>query len=140
MVRHKVLWLMAATCGLLGGGCGMQFDPDAAVLAGTWTATLDDGRTLSARFDSMGTLDTVTVNGLNGTPSTADVGGSTTSVDGDQVVITIPTAGDPVTYTATLSNNGTTLMGSLSGDIPFTDQNVTIPGGPLTLTKGQIGG
>ena len=140
MVRRKVSWVVTATCGLLVAGCGMPVDPDAAVLAGTWTATLDDGRTLSARFDSVGTLDSVTVTALDRTSTTASVGGSTSSVDGSNVVVTFPTGAGPVTYTATLSGDGATLTGTMSDDVAFTDVSVTIPGGALTLTKGQTGG
>jgi len=125
-------------------GCDILFPPtnSAAVLEGTWQAVFDEPGDLELVdvqfvFDSNGVLTQITATPPAGSTITYNVADTTTStVDGDQVTITIPNVAGARTFTGTLSSDENSIDGSLSLSLDFpSGSNITLPGSDLTLTR-----
>ena len=123
-------------------GCPGGGDP-AAVLEGTWQVEFDEpgdleGFDIQATFDSSGQLVEITAESPDGGTASLDVSDdTTTTVDGSDVTISIPSAGGARVLEGTLSDDGDTIDGSLSQalELPSGDLEVTLPGNDLTLTR-----
>lgn len=136
-----------AACGALLGlsflyGCG-GVNNEAAVLEGTWQVNFEnpgdlEGLNIQATFDANGQLTEITAEDEAGAMASLDVAaGTTTTVVGSDVTITIPVAGGTGMLVGTLSDDDNTIEGSLSREIelPSGDLEVTLPGNNLTLVR-----
>ena len=109
---------------------------DTAVLAGTWTMdfTPPVAFEVEATFDSDGVLTTITATPPVGDSIVLTVTDSTSTVDGSDVTITIPTAAGSSTFTGTLSSDQTSMTGSLSQLVELPSGDLTVPAGDVTFT------
>jgi hypothetical protein len=145
MKRYLCAVLLAATFAL--SGCAIITPPPnpAAVLEGTWQAVFDEpgdleGYDIQLTFDDNGSLVEITAESPEGATARLDVDNATeTGVDGDQVTVTIPSAGGTRSFTGTLSEDENSIDGSLSQELelPSGDLDVTLPGQALVLERIQ---
>ena len=126
----------------MSSGCGIVENP-AAVLEGAWEVTFEEpgdleGFEITATFDGDGQLRSLTAEAPEGGTASLDVDeATTTTVDGDDVTITIPVAGGTRILEGTLSEDQNTITGSLSQELelPSGDLEVALPGSDLTLER-----
>jgi hypothetical protein len=116
-------------------------DPE-TVLEGDWETTAETAEGVAdvvITFDETGVVTRIVGTLDDGTTVSANITGATSTVDGDDVTLTIPlpNSDDVVTFEGTLSADENTLEGSLTRSIPIGDDVVvTIPAGDVTLNRG----
>ena len=140
-MERKVLNLcVVASLGFVVG-CPFVLAPGPeAVLEGTWTITPADpgdfeGFTYEARFNSSGDL--VEINGTRPDGATASlvIENATTTLDGNDVTISIPRLTGTSVYSGTLSGDQNTIVGSITDEIDLGNLEVSLPAGELTLER-----
>lgn len=134
--------LSLGAVGLMISGCNLLQPPpnEAAFLEGTWSVTPENPGDFElveyeAVFDANGQLASLTATKEDGATATLDTTGATTTVDGDQVTISVPRAGGTSVLEGTLSEDQNTITGSLSREIDLEDLDVLLPGGTITLER-----
>lgn len=136
--KCKVI-LLVTLLGLVSGCPSGPAGPPGpeAVLAGIWTGTAEDGSRLWLGFDDRGMPTRLAI--LSGDlPPLSVVLDATTVLDGSTVTVSIPAPeGDPVTYTAELAEDQTTMTGVISRSFTVTEGglSLTVVPGQLTLTR-----
>jgi len=121
-------------------GCNIFQPPAGSVLEGTWTVTPEDpgdfeGVEYEAVFDSRGNLTEITATREDGATATLDTSDATTTLEGDQLTISIPRAGGASAFEGTLSEDQNTITGSLSQEVDLGDLEIVLPGGTITLER-----
>lgn len=109
-------------------------DADAAKLQGRWTVTAEDDGEFEVRFNSVGRIDRVSTMIGNAT-TTFTITGTTTYVEEDEVMITIPSIVGTINFEGTLSGDGNTIEGMLERNLTFGGTSVQIPAGALILKR-----
>jgi hypothetical protein len=136
---NRILWLLVATVPLLVasrcGGVVPNIDPDAVILAGDWGTTFENGTDLVLSFDSRGTLVEITQFSTSGITLTRQITGSTSTVSGDEVSVTVPNILGISIYSARLNAAADAMSGNLSSTIVFRDVSIGIPAGTLNFTR-----
>ena len=140
-MKRQVMGLcVIATLGFVVG-CPLVPAPDPeGVLEGTWSITPTDpgdfeGFTYEARFDSSGVLVEITGTRPDGATASLDIENATTTVDGNDVTISIPRLTGTSVFSGTLSGDQNTIVGSITDEIDLGNLEVSLPGGDLTLER-----
>jgi hypothetical protein len=94
-----------------------------------------EGYTYQARFDSSGDLVEITGTQPDGATVSLAIGNATTTLDGNDVTISIPRLTKTTVYTGTFSGDQNTIEGSITDEIALGDLEVSLPGGELTLER-----
>ena len=133
MSRTYICLVLAGLCVLTGCPANTAPPPEAA-LAGNWTADLSDGTTLTASFDQNGKL--LEVNGVlpSGESAAVTVVSAASVLSGDAIEIRFTTDDGELLFTGTLSFDGRTISGTLSGDLTLTGAvEIVVSAGDLVL-------
>ena len=125
---------------IVGAGCNsLRPSNPEAVLAGIWAITLsepgEEDVEYEATFGSDGQLDMISAARSDGATAKLDTSDSTTVLEGNQVMITIPDATSTRVFEGTLSADGNTITGSTTEEINLGDLEIMLPAGDLTFQR-----
>ena len=122
---------------LLGSSCVIPVpDGDESVLTGDWQTTDETGDPVIVRFDDNGVVEAILVTADDGETVTILVDGASTTLDGSDVTVVVPTPAGDATFAGTLSDDQNTLTGTVDRTINAGDAiTVIVPQGEITLTR-----
>lgn len=123
-------------------GCPPIGPNPAAVLQGVWRLIFDnpgdlEGFDIQLTFDSNGQLTDISAVSPQGGTASLDVNNSSTTLEGDDVTISIPTQQGTRTFEGTLSADENSIDGAFSQEIelPSGDLDVSLPDSDATLRR-----
>ncbi len=140
-MTRRCLSLVATLLLVFAVGCPLVPAPGPeAVLEGTWTVTPADpgefeGFMYEARFDSNGNLVEISGTRPDGATASLVVENATTTVDGNDVTVSIARLTGATVFSGTLSGDQNTIVGSITDEIDLGNLEVSLPGGDLTLER-----
>jgi hypothetical protein len=148
MTRKGILvrqWSLACVaflaCLVLMGGCVPPPPPEppaSAVLEGDWVTDTEEGGVAFVRFDELGVVVRIFAVTEEGATISIEVSDGSTTLEGSDVNIIIPTNEGEVRFEGTLSADQNTLEGEITREIVIGDTIViTIPQGDVTLTRAE---
>lgn len=138
MIRKLAL---CSCLGLFVWGCpSTPTTPDEAFLEGTWTITPEDPGDFEdvayeGTFNQDGQLVELKATRDDGATATLDASGSVTTVEGDQITVSVPTAGGARLFEGTVSEDQNTITGDLTDEINLGGLEIAVPAGTLTWER-----
>lgn len=138
MIRKLAL---CSCLGLFVWGCpSAPTTPDEAFLEGTWTVTPEDPGDFEnveyeATFNQDGQLVKLKATRDDGATATLDASDSVTTLEGDQLTISVPVAGGTSVFEGTVSEDQNTITGELTREVDLGDLEIVVPGGTLTFER-----
>lgn len=139
MRAATAIWIVACVAVV---GCSVIVDLPPTVsspLTGTWTFVVSaDGfedSLYAARFDAGGTLVTITQTALAGGRTTLAVSGASTVLVGSAVSLIIPTDTGTATFNGVLSDDRSTISGTLQGEVRLGGGAIVIPAGAIEMNR-----
>lgn len=130
-------FILVGMCVLIAGCPFLPSEPPPeAVLEGDWTTTSEEGTIAVVRFNDNGVVVNIFAATEEGVTVSVNVTGASTTLDGSDVTVRIPTATGEAVFEGTLTEDQNTMTGSLDRVITIGDDVViTVPQGDVTLVR-----